>query len=291
MPRDSKLKVAQKSIDAPFDLRSNRAMISIGPLSEKKYCAYSCPFCYVHANFLSYASLTLEQTIDWIESKKNQFDIIYISGDTDSFAYPRTDEGLDLLEAVLKFNVDVLFTTRAVFDNSQLKRISDAREYLKNRGKLLFGCVSIAQLYNQYLEPKPIKPPVERIEQLFKFKEMGLISIHAMRPFLPVVPIEEYLELIDRVANGIDIILGEVWYADKSGLLEEGVFRNNAPSDLLYKNHRMDFDDNEVEWKVWEAKHVQKSVRQKCKTLKIPFFMRSQPAIEWSRKTFNTKQK
>lgn len=276
----------QKNATNPFDIREGRAMVSLGPLSKKKYCPFSCPFCYVDAGFLSYATMTIQETVNWLESHKEKFNIIYVSGDTDSFAPPRMDQGVELLEALSSFNVDLLFTTRAILKDQHLLRLKTLKEKLSKNGKLLFGCVSIAQLHHNYLEPRPISLPQDRIEQLNTFKILGLVSVHAMRPFLPVVPPEEYLELVDLVKDKTDIILGEVWYADKSGILENSVFKGIIPDHLEYVEHEMDFDENTSIWKVYESKEVEKAVAKKCSEINIPFFMRSAPAIEWARNNF-----
>jgi len=63
-------------------------MVSFGSVSKKRYCSYSYPFCYVDAGFLSYAMMTISETMEWLQSHKYEFRIIYVSGDTDSFAPP-----------------------------------------------------------------------------------------------------------------------------------------------------------------------------------------------------------
>jgi DNA repair photolyase len=276
--------VLQKETTNPFDIRDGRAMVSLGPLSPKKYCSYSCPFCYVNAGFLSYATKTIEDTVKWLEDQRGLFDIIYVSGDTDSFAPPRMDKGIELLEALSEFNVDLLFTTRAILKEQHLIKLVAIKNKLSEKRKLLFGCVSIAQLYQEHLEPKPIATPFERISQLNAFKEIGLISVHAMRPFLPNVPINEYLELINLVDGKVDVILGEVWYADKSGILETATFNGITPEKLEYLEHQMDFDDNSSIWKVYEMREVEIAVTKKCLDMNIPFFMRSSLAIDRARK-------
>lgn len=283
-----KKEVIQKKSENPFDIRDGRAMVSLGPLSQKKYCTYSCPFCYVHADFLSYATMTIDETIDWLKDNKSDFNIIYVSGDTDTFAAPRTNSGIELLERLTDFKVDILFTTRAVFNNEQLLKIGHIQNKQKENNKLLIGCVSIAQFNHQYLEPKPIPPPSERIEQLNNFLDLGLVSIFAMRPFLPVIPVEEYIQLINFAYGKFHILLGEVWYADKNGILEAGVIKDKSMK-VDYSEHKMDFDENTMMWKVFEAKEIKQAVEKKCNELNIPFFMRSKPAIEWARHNFNKK--
>ncbi len=273
----------ERTLELPFYLGNNRAMISLGPLSPKKYCTYSCPFCYVHSGFLKYVNLDLEDIKSWLTNNKGKYDIIYISGDTDSFAKPRTQKALDLLESLIAFNVDVLFTTRYVFNEDELLRIKKINEQLSRKGRILFGCVSIAQLSFNHLEPKPIKPPLERIKQLKRFKELGLCSVLAMRPFLPIVPKEEYSEIINLSIGSFDILLGESWYADKDGVLEKQVFKTQPNYKIEFKESPMDFDNNQNIWKVWEGEEIRKFVCKKSEEMGFPFFMRSRPAIEWYR--------
>src|SRR6266851_8645144 len=122
--------IKQRPPSSPFDVSDNRAMVSLGPLSPKKYCTYSCPFCYVQSDFLSYTSMDISEIVDWLKTCQRPFDIIYVSGDTDSFAPPRTDGGIELLEALCEFGVDLLFTTRAVFGPKHLNKLYQIREHL-----------------------------------------------------------------------------------------------------------------------------------------------------------------
>lgn len=260
-------------------------MISLGPLSPKKYCTYSCPFCYVHSGFLKYKSWDIHSIKQWLHAHKDAYDIIYVSGDTDSFAKPRTELGLQLLESLVAFDVDVLFTTRHVFHTAHLRRIRKLSEALAKKGNTLFGCVSVAQLNHGYLEPKPIRPPLERIEQLRRFKEAGLCTILAMRPFLPVVPKEEYREIINLSEGAFDIALGESWYVDNKGILEKKVFHGMGQEDIVFEESTMDFDDNEDVWKVWKGEAIEALLRKMASEKGFPFFMRSRPAIEWYRKS------
>ena len=69
--------------ELPFFIGDKRAMISLGPLSTKKYCTYSCPFCYVHSGFLKYRNLEINDIKNWLTENIGKYDIIYLSGDTD----------------------------------------------------------------------------------------------------------------------------------------------------------------------------------------------------------------
>lgn len=223
----------------------------------------------------------------WLAGISEPFDIIYISGDTDSFAPPRATRGIELLKALSEFDTDLLFTTRALLQEDHLNELREISRSLSIRGKLLFGCVSVAQLTFPHLEPPPIAAPFARLEQLRRFHEYGLIAVLAVRPFLPLVPVEEYIQIVQRAQDYADIVLGETWYADKGGVLEHNVFRGVVPPNIPFVEHPMDFDDNGVIWKVFEANDAQAAVSEYCKSIGVPFFMRSRPAIEWARAQFS----
>jgi DNA repair photolyase len=267
-----------------FDIRNGRAMVSLGPLSPKRFCTYACTFCYVHVDFASYPSLPPERIVEYLRSRREEFDIVYVSGDTDSLSPPRTETGLELIDALTDLGTDVLFTTRAPLDEHHLDRLASTNRKLEAQGKILFGCVSISRLRSApHIEPKPVPPPERRLEVLRGLHERGIVSVLAMRPFLPVVPPAEYVELATLAQPFVDVILGEVWYADKGGVLEKQVLGTAGSSGLVFVEHEMDFDSNSAIWKVWEATDVRIAVEAYCKKAKIPFFMRSAPAIEYIR--------
>ena len=64
-------------------------MISLGPLTKFKYCPYNCAFCYVKSGFNKYPNFNINEIISYLKSNRKKYNIIYISGDTDSFAPPR----------------------------------------------------------------------------------------------------------------------------------------------------------------------------------------------------------
>jgi hypothetical protein len=268
----------------PFDIRDGRAMVSLGPLSQKRFCPYNCPFCYVHSDFMSFGSLSPLETVTWLLPRRQDFDIVYISGDTDSFAHPRTSQGIELLQRLIDLDVDILFTTRAVFNSHDINRLSNVVVEQTKNGKQLFGCVSVAQLRHPHLEPKPMAPPLERIEQLQTFKNIGMVSVLAMRPFLPVVPVDEYIEILERARSSIHIALGEAWYADVDGLLERQVFQGRpTPPSVVFSKGNMTFDINTKVWKIYDPEAVRDAVADYSRRHNLPFFMRSRPAILWAR--------
>lgn len=215
-----------------------------------------------------------------LSHRLGSFDIVYVSGDTDSLAPPRKDKGIELIEELASLGVDVLFTTRASLSERDLDRLADINKNLENQGNWLFGCISISRLRAApHLEPKPVPSPEARLEVLKGLKKRGIVSVLAMRPFLPVVPTSEYVELASIAAPFSDVILGEVWYADKGGLLEEQVFGDKETKLGDFGTHKMDFDDNDELWKVWEGREARDAVAAYCADVGVPFFMRSRPAV------------
>lgn len=269
----------------PFHVSDRRVMLSLGPLSKGKYCTYSCPFCYVGGDFLSYASLPIDEIVEWVKGVREPYDVIYVSCDTDSFAPPREAEALALLHELAQVGVDLLFTTRAPLADTTVAHMGKIAESMAARGRLLIGCVSFAQLSVPHLEPHPIPAPRERLALLGALNAAGLQTVMALRPFLPTVPLDDYRELVRLGAADTKVVLGGVWYHDRAGVLQGAVMRERQlePEEHEAVMRRMDFDSNEAEWLVYEGAEVEATVRRACAAQRVPMFMRSRPAIEWLR--------
>jgi hypothetical protein len=270
----------------PFEIGEGRVMVSLGPLHNKRYCTYSCPFCYVNADYSSFGSHDLDDIVDWIGRQSSNFETIYVSGDTDSFAPPRLSKGIELLETLQReFDKDLLFTTRALFDNCALDRVARLTDLQRRKKKWLFGCVSIAQFSVPHIEPRPVPNPRSRAAQLGEFRRRGLVAVLALRPFLPNVPLSDYSQIMDLCEGGIDIVLGEDWYADINGVLESAVLGPSSPRTAVnIKVAKMPFDSNEADWRVYKLDVHETYVRSACDQRGLPFFMRSQPALDhWRR--------
>jgi DNA repair photolyase len=259
-------------------------MLSLGPLSPKKYCTFSCPFCYVGGDFLTYASMTTDDILGWVEQVQDPFDIVYVSCDTDSFAAPRQAAAIDLLERLAALGVDLLFTTRALLSDETIDRLAAVASRLRDIDRMLIACISLAQLTVPHLEPKPIPPPDSRIAQLARLRAVGLRTVLALRPFLPNVPLTDYVELVNRSVSGAEVVLGGVWYYDAAGTLEGAVLRDaDQRRELPHVSRAMDFDTNTATWNVFEGKQVEEAVQRACEMHGLPMFMRSAPAVQWLR--------
>lgn len=270
-----------------FNISNGRAMVSLGPIKNRRHCTYQCAHCYVHSDFASYPKLDIKEIVKYLEDRAASFDVVYVSGDTDSFAPPRTEKGLELLEELTSLNKDILFTTRAIFDESQINVVKSISDKLKSKEKLLIGCVSVSRLYEApHIEPHPIPSPFERLNLLKKLKDTGVITVLAMRPFLPIIPEEEYIEIIELSEKHVDVILGETWYVDEGGKLEESVLGpgKKIMEDVIFA--KMDFDENGKLWKVFQGTKIRKRVEECCKKYEIPFYMRSKPAITFLRNKY-----
>lgn len=277
---------SRRNPNMPFYIDGHRAMVSLGPLSDNMYCPYRCAFCYVQDGFMSYTKLDVTDIIDFLIKNRGKYNIIYISGDTDSFAPPRTKDGLKLLGDIVKnINCDITFTTRCVFSDAEYDQLSDIiNTHKKTEYKFIAG-TSITRYSEDtaYLEPAPIPSPDERIQHIKKLKYAGAITMLGLRPFLPVVNMNDYITILDKVYPDLDIALGESFYFKRNGNIQHRVFPQGISKDLennIIHNQIMNFDDNEVLWEVWDSKIYEEFVADHCKKLGIIFAMHSQEALE-----------
>lgn len=272
-----------RDIEKPFYIGNNRAMISLGPLTEKIYCPYNCTFCYVKSGFEKYMKLDLDEIVNYLIQNKNKYNIVYISGDTDSFAPPRTKQAIELIKKISKnINVDITFTTRTVFNDEDLTLLKSINDNMNNK---LIASISISRWYSSsFLEPYPIPTPEARIEMLRKLRENKIYTILAVRPFLPIIKSKEYIEIIERCKEYVDAVLGEIWYADQN--LINAVCKEYDIRNVKFTYKTMDFDNNNKIWKCFEAKEIVDDVTRFCNENRIPFYMRSYPAIEYIRSKY-----
>ena len=276
----------QKQSDKFFLRHGERVMISLGPLTASKHCPYSCAFCYVQDDFQSYPVCSEEQIIDFLQKEKDKYNIIYISGDTDSFAPPRTDRGLRLLLRISKeFDSDLLFTTRTVFNEEQITVIEEVVKNQKSKGKQIYACISITRYSNElaYIEPFPIPLPDERISTIKNLHNVGATTVLALRPFLPIVPITDYITILEKTKGFVDIALGEHFYFIRGGKICQRVFKDGISVQIendITRNNKMSFDVNNSDWDIWYSAEYEQAVREKCDELGIVFSMHSNEAIK-----------
>ena len=103
----------------------------------------------------------------------------------------------------------------------------------------------------------------------------------AVRPFLPIIDYKEYIEIIEKCNEYVDVVLGEIWYADED--LIKVICKDIDISKISFIEKTMDFDINKKRFKCYEAKEVVEKIEDYCKNNHIKFYMRSYPAIEYIR--------
>lgn len=282
-----------ENFDLPYYLGSldggvdNRAMVSLGPVSQNRYCHFECKFCYVHGPFPKYQKAEPEEILGWLLENATKYSIIYISGDTDSFVGKRAKKALQLLALIAEnlddLNCDVLFTTRHVFSDSENNTLHEISDNIRRKGRLLIGCVSVCQLNHPELEPHPIKSPYDRIDQLGLWKQIGLSTVLAIRPFIPGVSPDEYVQLASHGARYADVIIGGNLYIDKGGAIQgqlATVLERWDHRAYQSSEHPLDFAHTNDVWLEVEDSEIALKVRDICQKLGKPFFLRSTPAVE-----------
>jgi Radical SAM superfamily len=274
----------------PFFLGLNRrAMISLGPLTANTFCTYKCRFCYVHGPYPRYAGRSVDEIMDWLVAHRDRYDIVYLSGDTDSFAKPRTGEAIELLARMVGLDVSVLFTTRYVFSRPEREDIRLLLKRYDANGQLLVPCISVCQLHRPELEPRPIPPPTARLEQLRWLHDEGAKVLLTIRPFVPYVRPDEYAEIAYRGGPHSAAILGGDWYVDPAGYIDLQVRRA-----LGIPDHRkldpnsarqgpLDSTNDGQEWLTYRHPDAETAVQTVAAEMGKKFFMRSSPAIDFLR--------
>lgn len=273
-----------RTSSASFFIGRKRAMVSLGPPGRNP-CTYRCAFCYTQANFPSYPNFTIEQIEAWLIEKRDEFEIVYVSGDTDSFAPPRQSMGVELVEKIASVGKDLLFTTRAEISDRFHPLLARLAKDAAANGRLFVACISISQLHQPRLEPRPIPSPEARIRMLERFHRLGITTALTIRPFIPSVPAEEYAEIVDIAGPFSDLVIGGDWYVDTGGVLLE---RTSAAIDTPVVPERTSPEpvrslyfstSSAEEWVTQHHPKAEAAVRKACSVRNIPFFMGSEDAI------------
>lgn len=247
-------------------------------------CPYQCNHCYTYCSgYDSYDSGI--NVYEIVEGLKNQsFDIVYISGHKENFIDP--NEGLKLCEEIFKnFHTDIMVTTRNIFTQEQLDRFEKLNYAMKAENKDLYFCASIPALQSyKRLEPNPIIPnPYQRMENLKRVYDRGIQTFLTLRPLCPdsYIPIKEVLEIIEICEKSTSIVLSNGIVVDDEILNKLKGFPQNFACQqkplmpCLKNNLSMKYVDVEKELDI---------IKQKCKSLKLPFFEHSLPAIKYLKK-------
>lgn len=253
----------------------NRAFASFSGI-----CPYRCNHCYTFIDeFVSKGKDNIESIIDSLKGK--DFEIVYVSGYRENFIKP--SEGILLLERLYKeFGCDILLTTRAVFEQEFINRISTLNSEMKKNGNNLFLCISIPA-YESYelLEPSKLIPsPEMRMDFLKKIHIEGIYTILTIRPLCPdsFIPTAETLKIINNVKSHCSAVIS-------SGIVVNDYILDKLesfPTNFSYtESNIMNCLDNKIPVKYVDVEHELDTIEKHCKDLNIPFFKNSLPAINY----------
>lgn len=279
---------ADVSTVEPYFLGLDRAMVSLGPLTDHVYCSYKCKFCYVNGPYRKYARREVGEIFDWLHDKRDQYSIVYISGDTDSFAPPRTMVALDLLDRLLTLDIDVLFTTRYVFSAEERQILHSISAQYARKHKLFVPCISISQLTHPELEPPPIPSPSARFDQMKWLYHIGVKALLTVRPFMPYIAGEEYAEIVRQGAPYSAAVLGGDLYSDEEGVIDNtirqamGIPITGIDGDNVTKQP-LDSTSDSKEWLITRHPAAEALAEAAARRASKRFYMRSGPAIAYLR--------
>jgi hypothetical protein len=262
-------------------------MISLGPLTGNVFCTYKCRFCYVHGPYPRYANRSVDEIMSWLVAHRSQYDIVYLSGDTDSFARPRTRDAIELLTRMAGLDVDVLFTTRYVFSRPEREDIRLLLKRYDANDQLLVPCISISQLHRPELEPRPVQSAWSRLEQVRWLHGEGAKVLLTIRPFIPYLRPDEYAEIAHLGGPHSAAILGGDWYVDLDGRIDLQVRRALGIPDQQKLDPRtakqgpVDSTNDGQEWLTYRHPDAETAVGGIAAAIGKKFFMRSSPAVDF----------
>ena len=260
-----------------------RQLISFGGA-----CPFGCNHCYTFSQEYQHnASASIQEIVKSLSGK--DFDIVYVSGHRENFVDP--DKGLALCEAVFdEYDVDILFTTRAIFNDAQSLRLMQFFDKMRSRGRNLFVCSSVSATTSyRKLEPSPLVPsPNERMDFLKRVFDMGIFTILAIRPLCPseFIPIEEPLEIVDKCHAFSSAVLS-------SGIVVEETVLKRLKAFPQFKSNGKEPLMNclENEGLLVEYVDVEKElaiIRERCSNYGKELFTQSLPIVEALRKGVRT---
>lgn len=243
-------------------------------------CPYACLHCYTfNPDYNNIGEESISKIIEQLEGKNPG--VIYISGHKENFIDP--DIGLELCERLFeKYHCDLLITTRNIFNERQIERLTILNSRMNNENKDLFFCISIPALDSyKKLENNPnIPTPQQRIEFLSKVYEKGMITFLTIKPLCPseFIPIEETLEIINKCKKYSTVVLSSGIVVDKH-ILER---IHNFPTNFKFEQAPlMECLENDISVKYVDVSEELSKINELCSEYNLPFFQHSMPAIQY----------
>ena len=248
----------------------NRVFVSFGGK-----CSFQCLHCYTFSqNFHTEDFYSIEDIVKNLKTK-NKFEIIYVSGYKENFENP--DCGIDLVESLYyEFKCHILFTTRNVFNEKQISRISNLNKLMRKENKHLFACVSISA-NNSYkkIEPNNIIPsPEKRLKFVEQLYNNNIITFLTLRPIYPdkFISTREYLTILEKSYKYCNAVIASGISVDEYILKRLKTF----PEKYVSKSKKWAYFDMEVS-DVDVSKELHE-IEEFCER-KVPVFESSIPAI------------
>jgi DNA repair photolyase len=257
---------------------NKREFVSFGGL-----CPYNCLHCYT---FLKKYNINIDlNTVDDIIHNINQnesFDIFYVSGNKENFIDP--DKGIELCERLFnKFETDILLTTRNVFTDTQIRRLSNLNNQMKKYSKCLFVCISIPALNSHTkLEQNPLVPnPKKRIDFLKSVYNESIFSILTIRPLCPndFISIEEPLEIIRLCKDSVSAVISSGIFIDDDIIKRLKSFPKTY--NYLTKPLMKCLKNTDCNMKYVDVEYEIKLLEKQCLEFTIPFYTKSVPALNY----------
>lgn len=246
-------------------------------------CPYACLHCYTfNPKYQIKGENSISKIVNSLQEKN--FDVIYISGHKENFYEP--NQGLELSEKLFEtYHCDILITTRNVFNQEELNRLSKLNYRMKEEGKELFFCISIPALNSyQKLENNPLIPtPYQRMKFLSEVYLKDIITFLTIKPLCPneFIPIEEPLEIIKRCKDYTTLVLS-------SGIIVDNyVLRRlkNFPTTYEYQQAPlMECLENDLSVQYVDVTNELEKIQILCNQYGLPFFQHSMPAVEYIKK-------
>lgn len=241
---------------------------------------YACLHCYTFIpNYQSASEDSILEIVDHLKGKNPG--VIYISGHKENFINP--SKGLELCEKLFEtYHCDLLVTTRNVFNEKEIERLSCLNFKMNDEGKSLFFCVSIPALdsYKKLESNTAIPTPQQRIKFLSEVYARGIYTFLTIKPLCPneFIPIDEALEIIDKCKDFSTVVLSSGIVVDKH-ILER---LKNFPSEFKSeKAPLMECLENDISVQYVDVSEELNQIQTLCNQNKLPFFQHSMPAIEY----------
>jgi hypothetical protein len=248
-----------------------RAMVSLGPLSKRRYCTYRCPFCYVNGDFDRYANRSPGEICDWLSARRAEFNIVYVSGDTDSFARPRTGAGLRLLEELTDLDVDILFTTRYAFEPEEMESLARIAKVQRLRSRLFVGCISALGVDRFDLEPRPVPSAEMRLASLEEFAKIDVVPVLALRPLMPTMSAQDVLNLLNAAPASLRHVVSGWLYLNPNSTSTAGTIETHPTV--------LDFDIGQHSVTEYRNEGLMTFLHQECDKRGIRCYLRSPSLI------------